>query len=231
MVSHSSMPCPEAKTGHHSRCSRCLSCDPCFNPSFGNKHEHAQVSQKNTNTHKFPSFPMPFVVRTRGVASDVACVFTLTCVSTLATRAAMDLQSSMPIGARGPCGMRASDMEVERSDRLPTCLHEFVYLSFHQSASGARVGPCTLRLYDDGRVAFVNDGRGSSGIHGGWDFKPCPADGKITNELQVVFHWNGDQTKCRKMVFLKWAGHSNLWQSVPTNLAGAVVLVETEPTA
>ena len=174
---------------------------------------------------------MPFGLRTRGVASDVACVFTLSCVSTLATRAAMDSQSTMPIGARGPSGMRASDMEVERSDRLPTCLHEFVYLSFHQSASGARVGPCTLRLYDDGRVAFVNDGRGSSGIHGGWDFKPCPADGKITNELQVFFHWNGVEARGRTMVFLKWAGHSNLWQSVPTNLAGAVVLVETEPTA
>ena len=175
---------------------------------------------------------MPFGLRTRGVARGVACVFTLSCVSTLAARAAMDSQSTMPIGARGPSGMRASEMEVESNDRYPECLHEFVYLSFHMSArTGARVPPCTLRLYDNDQVAFVGFGGSSSGIHGRWEFKPCPNQLTISNELEVYFHWNGDVSKGKMMFFQKCPGYSTLWQSVPDNLSGAVILVETETTA
>lgn len=127
--------------------------------------------------------------------------------------------------------MRASEMDVERNDGYPECLHELVYLSFHQNARGARVPPCTFRLYDNGGVAFVSCGGGSSGTHGRWEFKPCPNQLTISNELEVYFHWNGVVSRGRTMFFLKWAGYSNLWQSAPDNLAGAVVLVETEPTA
>ena len=143
----------------------------------------------------------------------------------------MDTQRTMPIGARGPSGIRASDMEDEMNDDFATCLHEFVYLSFHRSPRGAWVPPCTLRLYDDGGVAFLGFGSGSSGIHGSWEFKPCPSDGAVSNELAVFFHWNGIEARGRTMVFRKWIGHTNLWQSAPVNLGGAVVLVETEPTS
>ena len=125
--------------------------------------------------------------------------------------------------------MRASEMEVERNDGDPECLYEFVYLSFHKNArTGARVPPCTLRLYDNGGVAFVSFGGGSSGIHGSWEFKRCPIQQTFFHELEVYFHWNGDVSKGKMMYFQKCPGYSTLWQSVPDNLSSAVVLVETE---
>ena len=128
--------------------------------------------------------------------------------------------------------MRASEMEVEGNDRYPKCLYEFVYLSFHQQArAGAMVPPCTLRLYDNGEVAFLGIGGNSSGIHGSYEFKRCPIQPTCFPELEVFFHWNGDLSKGKMMFFQKCPGYSTLWQSVPENLSSAVVLVQTETTA
>ena len=128
--------------------------------------------------------------------------------------------------------MPSSEMEVEGNGRMPKCLYEFVYLSFHQQArTGEMVPPCTLRLYDNLEVAFLGIGGISSGIHGSYEFKCCPIQPTFFAELEVFFHWNGNPSKGKMHFFQKCPGYHTLWQTVPDNLAGAVVLVEKKLTA
>ena len=161
------------------------------------------------------------------------CLCVVTCRPDPSLCTAMESQAtSVPIGGRGTSGRRAADMDVERDDGYPRCVYEFVYLSFHTNVrTGARVPPCTLRLYDNDQVAFIGYDGQSSGIHGSWEFQPHPEQPHLCSELDVYFHWNGDEAKGKMMEFQQCPGYTTLWQSRAVNLLTAVVLVETPCTA
>ena len=139
-------------------------------------------------------------------------------------------EAGIPIGARGPYGAGSSSAAREQPAGHQ-CVDEFIYLSFHKiERTGARMPPCTLRLFDNAKVEFVGVGRRkSSGLHGWWERHVTTEDPGNYQELRVCFHWAGDNNKAKLMTFMLCPGQSHLWQSVADSLANAVVLVRTTP--
>ena len=137
--------------------------------------------------------------------------------------------SMVTIGARGPYGV-GSYIPARELPAEPRLVDEFLYLSFHKNTSGGRMPPCNLKLFDNTKVEFVGINRSrSSGQHGYWARHELEDDPDNYAELEVWFHWNGNEDKVKTMIFQKCPGQSHLWQSKADSLASAVVLVRTTP--